>query len=205
MCVYLYHIQKTTLKVGSAIYKLVGMVKYYNRQCLHNPLISKPGVAKPALTSKTSLSLKKKNKTTKSDDFYNDFLKKSVLFHATSIKTKSDTRVYTKCAGNTECKVHISLFTDLVTVTKLPTNLSKSTGEKHTCSICGQGYSFRSGLSKHMRSAHNDVESGLVTCTICNSRFVYMCLLPFNSCLLLKSGKSSKTYSYIFNQTIRCL
>ena len=29
MCVYLY--QKTTLKVGSAIYKLVGMVKYHNR------------------------------------------------------------------------------------------------------------------------------------------------------------------------------
>ena len=31
MCVYLYHIQKTTLKVGSAIYKLVGLVKYHNR------------------------------------------------------------------------------------------------------------------------------------------------------------------------------
>ena len=31
MYVYLYHIQKTTLKVGSAIYKLVGIVKYQNQ------------------------------------------------------------------------------------------------------------------------------------------------------------------------------
>ena len=96
---------------------------------------------------------------------------------------------FTQCAGNTECKVQILLFTDLVTVTKLPTNLSKSTGEKHTCSICGWGYSFQSGLSKHTRSTHNGVESGLVTCTLCNSRFEYL----FNSCLLPKSGKSSKT------------
>ena len=71
------------------------------------------------------------------------------------------------------------MFTDLVTVTKLPKNLSKSTGEKHKCSICGRGYSFRSGLSKHMRSAHNDVESGLVTCTICNSRFVIHVFITF--------------------------
>ena len=81
----------------------------------------------------------------------------------------------------------------MVTVTKLPTNLSKTTGEKHTCSICERGYSFRSGLSKHMRSAHNDVESGLVTCTICNSRLCTCVYYLFNSCLLPKSGKSSKT------------
>ena len=31
MYAYLYHIQKNTLKVGSAIYKLVGIVKYQNR------------------------------------------------------------------------------------------------------------------------------------------------------------------------------
>ena len=29
------------------------------------------------------------------------------------------------CAGNTKCKVRILLFTDLVTVTKLPANLSQ--------------------------------------------------------------------------------
>ena len=69
-------------------------------KCLQNPLISKPGVVKPALTFKTSLSLKKNNKPIISDSFNNDFLKKSVYFHATSIKTKSDTQVHTKCAGN---------------------------------------------------------------------------------------------------------
>ena len=31
MYVYLYNIQKTTLKVSSTIYKLVGIVKYQNR------------------------------------------------------------------------------------------------------------------------------------------------------------------------------
>ena len=31
MYVYMYHIQKTTIKVGSAIYKLGGIVKYQNR------------------------------------------------------------------------------------------------------------------------------------------------------------------------------
>ena len=41
----------------------------------------------------------------------------------------------------TECKVHILLLTDLVTVTKLPANLSKSSGE-YTRSICGRGYSI---------------------------------------------------------------
>ena len=35
MCVYLYHIQKTTLKVGSAIYKLVVLVKYHNKHYSH--------------------------------------------------------------------------------------------------------------------------------------------------------------------------
>ena len=143
-------------------------------KCLHNPLISKSGGAKPSLTSKTSLSLKK-NKTFKSDAFDTNCLKKAALFHATSNKTKNDTEAHTKCAGNTEYKVHILLFIDLVIVTKLPANLSKSTSEKHTCSICGRGYSFRSGLSKHMRSAQNDVESGLVTCTLCN-RFVITCV-----------------------------
>ena len=56
---------------------------------------------------------------------------------------------------------YILLF---IAVTKYPANLSKSTGEKHTCSICGRSYSFQSGLSKHMRSAH--MERGLVKCTI---------------------------------------
>ena len=73
-------------------------------------------------------------------------------------------------------QIHILLFIDLVIVTKLPGNLSKLTSEKHICSICGRGYSFQSGLSKHMRNAHNDVESGLVTCTLCNSRFVITCV-----------------------------
>ena len=77
-------------------------------------------------------------------------------------------------------QIHILLFIDLVIVTKLPKNLSKSTSEKHTCSICGRGYSFQSGLSKHMRSVHNDVESGLVTCTLCNSRFVITCVHYLN-------------------------
>ena len=117
----------------------------------------------------------KKKKTFKSDAFNTDCLKKAALFQTTSNKTKSDIEAHTKCVGNTEYKVHISLFIDLVTVTKIPANLSKSTSEKHTCSICGRGYSFLSGLSKHMRSAHNDVESGLVTCTLCNSRFVITC------------------------------
>ena len=84
----------------------------------------------------------------------NEFLKKAVLLHA----TKSDIQTHTKCADNTKYKVRILLFTDLVTVMK-----SKSTGEKHACSIWELGYSFQSGLSKHTRSPHNDVESGLVT------------------------------------------
>ena len=50
-------------------------------------------------------------KTIKSNAFNNDFLKKAASFHNTS-------------------KVHILLFSDLVTVTKLPPNLSKSTVEK---------------------------------------------------------------------------
>ena len=65
--------------------------------------------------------------------FNTDCLKKAALFHTTSNKTKSDIEAHTKCAGNTEYKVHILLFTDLVIVTKLPANLSKSTSEKHTC------------------------------------------------------------------------
>ena len=77
-------------------------------------------------------------KTIKSNAFDNDFLKKAGSFHNTS-------------------KVHILLFSDLVTVTKLPPNLSKSTVEKHRCSICERGYSFQSGLSKHIRSGHNNV------------------------------------------------
>ena len=42
-------------------------------KCLHNPLLSKSGRVKTALTSKTSLFLKKKNKTIKTDAFNNDF------------------------------------------------------------------------------------------------------------------------------------
>ena len=78
-------------------------------KCLHNPLISKSGGPEPSLTSKTSLSLKK-NKTFKSDAFDTDCLKKAALFHTTSNKTKSDIQAHTKCAGNTEYKVHILLF-----------------------------------------------------------------------------------------------
>ena len=52
-------------------------------KCLHNPLVSKSGEAKPSLTSKTPLSLRK-NKTFKSDAFDTDFLKKAALFHTTS-------------------------------------------------------------------------------------------------------------------------
>ena len=109
------------------------------------------------------------------------------------------------CAGNTKCKVHILLFTDLVTVTKLPANLSQLC-EKHTCSICGRSYySFQSGLSKRMRSAHNDVESDLVTCTICNSMFVIHGFITFQFMSFTKEWQVFKNYSCIFNQTIRCL
>ena len=85
---------------------------------LHNPLISKSGGGKPSLTSKTSLSLKKK--TLKSDAFDTDFLKKAALFPTTSNKTKSDIEAHTKCAGNTECKC--TYYCSLI-VTKLKTHM----------------------------------------------------------------------------------
>ena len=105
-------------------------------KCLHKPLISKSGGAKPSLTSKTSLSLKK-NKTFKSDAFNTDCLKKAALFKTTSNKTKSDTEAHTKCVGNTEYKVHILLFTDLVTVTKFPASLSQLVKNTHVQCVEG--------------------------------------------------------------------
>ena len=51
---------------------------------------------------------------------------------------QNDIEAHTKCTGTTECKVHILLFIDIVTVTKLPANLSKSTGENtHVQSVEG--------------------------------------------------------------------
>ena len=79
-----YNIRASLIPLSGFNYQPV-FLEPEEAKCLHNPLSSKPGVVKPALTSKTSLSLKKKNKTIKSDGFNNDFLKTSVLFQSTSI------------------------------------------------------------------------------------------------------------------------
>ena len=48
------------------------------------------------------------------------------------------------------------------------------------CSFCGKSYTYRSGLSKHSKNEHNDVESGCVTCSPCNNRYTtltYNCII----------------------------
>ena len=48
------------------------------------------------------------------------------------------------------------------------------------CSICSKSYTYQSGLSKHRINEHNNVESGCVTCSLCNNMYstvTYNCII----------------------------